>query len=254
MHRSGSTWLYNTLRHIFILNQQSVYGCFSTHYDASNKKDIHIIKTHRFKKRLLEIADFIFLTRRDPRDIVASAVKRKLILETDALKYLNNVFYKEYYPWQGELDLEIVYEKMTNNKPLYTKKIAEILSVETAPTEICKVVENLTTDDPTNHLHPHHRAGGKVGDYDAINTLRIMKDHLKPSGIILLHEARMEFTTEKEAEEKYKQCPHHVIQKPISLFEKHINLKWEEVECNKKHHHQFILHNPNLFNAPSKSW
>jgi cyclopropane fatty-acyl-phospholipid synthase-like methyltransferase len=77
---------------------------------------------------------------------------------------------------------------------------------------------------------------------EAIDTLRIMKDHLKPEGVILLHEARMEFTTEKEAEDIYKRkCPAHVIQKPISLFEQHVNLTWEEVECSKKHHHQFIL-------------
>jgi|GEM_PF-3641791 cyclopropane fatty-acyl-phospholipid synthase-like methyltransferase len=77
---------------------------------------------------------------------------------------------------------------------------------------------------------------------DAIDTLQTMRDHLKPEGVILLHEARMEFTTEKEAEEIYKQnCPAHMIQKPISLFEQHVDLTWEEVECSKKHHHQFIL-------------
>jgi predicted transcriptional regulator len=140
-----------------------VYGCFSTHYDKSRTESIHVVKTHRFKQKLADTSDYVFLTRRDPRDIAASAIKINLISEAEALKYVNNVIHKEYC-WE-KIDLEIVYEDLINNKPTYTEKIAKILNVKISAADVCEAVESLTSDDPVNHLHPNHRINGETGYY-----------------------------------------------------------------------------------------
>jgi len=170
MHRSGSTWLYNVLRYIYILDQKEVHGCFIKHYDYSRKEDIHVVKIHSFDKKLADSGNFVFLTRRDLRDIIASAIRRKLIVEDgkSVITYLNNVLYREYLPWKEYLSLEIIYENLIQNKISVIEKIIKILKVNVKSVDVFEKVEELKVTgkfNPITHLHPNHITNGEAGSY-----------------------------------------------------------------------------------------
>jgi len=66
----------------------------------------------------------------------------------------------------------------------------------------------------------------------AITLLKQIAKHLKPDGVVILHEGRLGYFTEKEAEKKYASddCPWHMIYKPIGLLEKEVpTLKWHKM-------------------------
>ena len=169
VHRSGSTWLYNAVRLILIDSGKSVYGCFATNYDPKNEAEAHVVKTHNFVDSLNENADFVFTSKRDLRDIVASAVRRNLIDESDALPYLEKIMKREYEPWKRHSNLEIGYERMIRKKkPDYIKKLAEIMGIEDInPSEIIGKIESLTVPqseedfDEETQLHFGHITNGK---------------------------------------------------------------------------------------------
>jgi len=169
VHRSGSTWLYNAVRLILIDSGKSVYGCFSTNYDPENEAEVHVVKTHNNIKKLKENADFVFTCKRDLRDIVASAVRRGLIDESAAMPYLSQIMEREYEPWKGRSDLEIVYEKLLKRKkPDYIKKLAEIMGIDNIDAlEVFDKIESLPIPqseedfDEETQLHFGHITNGK---------------------------------------------------------------------------------------------
>jgi len=166
-HRSGSTWLYNAIRLIMESTKKDVYGCFFTKYDPENKSQIHVVKTHNWRESL-EDADKIFTTRRDLRDIAASAIRRGLIKETETIPYLKRIIKKEYIPWKSHSDLEIVYEELVRNKKLQIQNIARVLRVSVQIGEIYKKIENLPIPevfDPLTQLHPNHITDGRLKSY-----------------------------------------------------------------------------------------
>jgi len=167
-HRSGSTWVYNAVRLIMESKKKSVYACFATEYDPENKSEVHVIKTHNWQEFLEENADKVFTTRRDLRDIAASAIRRELIEEKDAISYLNRVLKKEYIPWKPFSDLEIIYEDLIRNKKLQIVYIAKILNMTVCAGKIHEQIESLPipeTFDPLTQLHPNHITDGKLKSY-----------------------------------------------------------------------------------------
>jgi hypothetical protein len=171
-HRSGSTWLYNAVR-LIMESKNEVYACFVTEYDPENKSQVHVIKTHNWHKSLEENADKIFTTKRDLRDIAASAIRRGLIEEEDAISYLRKVIKKEYMPWKSHSDLEIVYEDLIINKNLQIQNIAKVLKVTVKPNDIHQKIENLPIPevfDPLTQLHPNHITDGRLNSYKATLT------------------------------------------------------------------------------------
>ena len=79
-YRSGSTWLYNAARLALRLAGHSVYGRFyDGTYDPEDPARFHVVKVHRFEDEVLEVAQVVLTSIRDPRDIAASAVRRGLV-------------------------------------------------------------------------------------------------------------------------------------------------------------------------------
>lgn len=172
LHRSGSTWLYNTLRMIYIESGREVYGSFIDQYDSKNKTPIHIVKTHNYRLVTKEMASSIFMTVRDLRDIIASAVRRNLIQPTlaDVEKYLDNVIKRE-WRWREFADMELKYEEVIKNKAKATSKIAKLLGVKIDPIKVSQLVESLeipkthTEFNEETQLHYNHITNGLQGSY-----------------------------------------------------------------------------------------
>jgi hypothetical protein len=149
--------------------EQKVYSCFVTDYDPDNSAPVHVVKCHN-RSRILLDSHYFFTTKRDPRDIAASAIRRNLIEEKDAIKYLKRVIFKEYERWKPYSNLEIQYEDLIGNKDIYVRRIAKILKVKVKPGTIRKRIESLPIPkgknrDPVTLLHSNHITDGKLGSY-----------------------------------------------------------------------------------------
>ncbi len=166
MHSSGSTWLYNALRYMFILDQRDVYGSFAGHcYDDSRNEDIHVVKTHTDNRIKF---DYAFMTKRDLRNIIASAIRRGFILETETevVAYLNRLVHKEYYPWKNKVNLEIAYEDLDGKKDFYVDEIAKIIGIKVNAHDVCAAVDGLKPGPVGTcvTIEPNHRGKNKT-DY-----------------------------------------------------------------------------------------
>jgi hypothetical protein len=150
--------------------RKDVYSCFVTDYDPEHAAPIHVVKCHN-RSRILLDSHYFFTTKRDPRDIAASAIRRNLIEEKDVIKYLKKVIYKEYERWKPYSDLEIPYEDLIGNKDVYIRQIAKILKTKVKPGTIRKRIESLPIPkgeeerDPVTLLHSNHITDGKLGSY-----------------------------------------------------------------------------------------
>ena len=172
MHRSGSTLLYNVLR--MILSQDStVYSAFlNLSYDAAEaaEYDHQVIKVHRFNSAVAKTADFIFMTRRDLRDVAASSVRHKKLspLPTPTVVYCVKVMRREHDPWLPHVSMVIPYHLMMQDKVKCIRRIAAMLKQEVNAAEVHASVEALKSTnmfDPVTQLHPNHITDGRVGSY-----------------------------------------------------------------------------------------
>lgn len=93
LQRSGSTWAYNVAR----IALQKTYKEISAGFGIKNyKKDCaSIIKLHNFVPDVLNYKPIIISTIRDPRDMLASAIRRQMIkynkefLNSQKINYFN---------------------------------------------------------------------------------------------------------------------------------------------------------------------
>lgn len=72
MPRSGSTWLYNALRHILSEVTPKNIFLYGWHEDIKERRQVNLIKAHGINQTLLQEATQIFYSYRDIRDVLAS--------------------------------------------------------------------------------------------------------------------------------------------------------------------------------------
>lgn len=174
--RSGSTWLYNAARLLLTAttgDSAAVHGTWIEHYEPSNSARFHVVKVHEPDEALAWRAKTILTSRRDLRDIAASAWKRGWVAdEASTLAFLDTVAAQHAF-WKARAAFEMVYERMR------TDPRAELAAVATAmglsPDASCldgvmREIESLGHDEsseeqfnPANLLHKKHIMDGRVG-------------------------------------------------------------------------------------------
>lgn len=164
MRRSASTWLYNVVR----LGLSSP-GCFEDNYSKlRHNPKLSVLKTHRYDERWLFGADVVLTCHRDLRDVVASAVRRKLIyLDSMAcLRYALRA-HDEHEPWSGRAALDLRYETIVGNKTAAATEVLAAIGSDMDPAQIAQQVESLRLPergmDPESLLWPMHFTDGKPG-------------------------------------------------------------------------------------------
>ncbi len=174
MRRSGSTWLYNTVRLLCAL-QGPTRGRFEDTWqinDDGKPIEADIVKVHRFAESWLFGADKVLLTYRDLRDVVASAIRRGLIANAPipATQYLLKAVVSEYDRWEPYADLALAYADIMKDKVAATAKVAAVLNISTDPSVVAAMVEALPLptqgkEDIEILLHPKHFTDGRVGSF-----------------------------------------------------------------------------------------
>jgi hypothetical protein len=170
MRRSGSTWLFNTLRQL-CATQADVYSCFSNRYQHANLAPFHVIKCHDFIHEIKPLAKHVFVSRRDLRDIAASAVRRGMVLDDpeEIIPFLQNEI-THFEAWRQFSTLEIPYEEVVDNKLRFTAIIADKLGVQTDVDRVERQVAELPIRahyDRTTKLWPNHVTDGRVGTFQS---------------------------------------------------------------------------------------
>lgn len=173
--RSGSTWLYNAVR--LLLTQSAgegnVYGAWIEQYDPASAAMWHVVKVHEPNESLLWRAKTALTSRRDLRDIAASAWKRGWINdEPSALTFLEDVV-RQHTFWKDRCGYEMVYESMLRDPTVELRRIANIVDVRVTDEDIAETSDqinalgfdesNAAPFDPATLLHKRHVADGRVG-------------------------------------------------------------------------------------------
>ena len=173
--RSGSTWLYNAARLLLAkqFGEANVHGAWIEQYDASNPAAWHVVKVHEPDESLAWRANVVLTSRRDLRDIAASAWNRGWISdETSAMTFVDSVI-RQHQFWQQRCAFEMVYERMRIDPAGELCRVAAALSISIDPAAaagIVRAIDALGHDDaserdfdPANLLHKKHIMDGRVG-------------------------------------------------------------------------------------------
>lgn len=170
MHRSGSTWLYNAVRLILASQMLPVYATFVSNYRKSGCSDgrpIHVVKTHRYYRDIQEAAECVFTTRRDLRDLAASAVRMGLCPSTRSgvIEYLTRVLDEDYIPWVQFSDFEMPYETMMADQERMIGILAAFMGFSVNEVAVREQIDRLTHEDPETLLAPGHITKGTPGSF-----------------------------------------------------------------------------------------
>jgi hypothetical protein len=121
MVRSGSTWLFNVLRILFLKKTNKLWSGVLKNWNGELESDVTLIKIHAFQRneKLIKKSDFVFYSFRDLRDVVAS-IKRKNGKDCD-IEYVDNLV-KEFEKWKKVSDYSMKYENMIKDNCVEIKK------------------------------------------------------------------------------------------------------------------------------------
>lgn len=182
MHRSGTTWLFNTVRLAALESGRTLASGFGREITGDETADIVVWKTHHYRRPR---GATVLQMYRDLRGVAASAVRRGLVDEAGALGYVTQAEATEDRPYRNVADLRLQYETMMRDKVLATARVLETLELVVDPQAVHEAVEALeipeTGMDPETHLHANHVTSGEVGDWRPLgrDTLRAIEERFQ---------------------------------------------------------------------------
>lgn len=164
MVHSGSTALYNVVRLAmknagvpFVSGYAEQEGAKQT---ALSSGDARLIKIHEYRDDIAGMADFVITTRRDLRDTVASAARRKFPAYRTRGGAVAYARYNRslYDVWAERSDYEFVYERFMQSPVPVIQEVLSALGLDDIDaTTIFEEVRALPTDDyTTTLLSPSH--------------------------------------------------------------------------------------------------
>jgi hypothetical protein len=173
--RSGSTWLYNAIRLLLQHEhgERRVYGAWVDRYDATNASRWHVVKIHDPSEPLAWRAKCVVTSRRDLRDIAASAWKRGWVSDNASTLALLDSIIAQHAFWRPRAAHEMVYERMRSNAASELECLAGALGMSLSQQGILATIaaiDSLGHDDASaddfdsaNLMHKKHIMDGRVG-------------------------------------------------------------------------------------------
>ncbi len=170
MPRSGSTWLYNVVRHLQAAAGEPAYGAWIDDYDAADTSAVHIVKVHSFRPDLATGANVVLTSRRDLRDIAASLLGRNWATPANLIEKLAKMV-DDHRRWLERSSFEVIYERMIAAREAEIAMLAEALGLRAdraAVGEVHRQVAGLSHRGdglyhPDNLLHRNHILDGRSG-------------------------------------------------------------------------------------------
>jgi hypothetical protein len=171
--RSGSTWLFNAVRHLCEAAGETCYAAWVDDYAPADAppRAIDIVKLHNPDTLTMPV-NRILTTRRDLIERLASILRMGWISpEPDALRNaaLGQARMAEY--WAAQTDCEITYQDIETNPAEAVARVARATDLPCDPSTAVEiadalremseqetVVTNHRNHDPETLMHPGHRA------------------------------------------------------------------------------------------------
>lgn len=140
--RSGSTWQFNVLVQILRLaglTPFTAHGQLLEMFERLNETihcDVAVIKVHQFHPTLLQAADYVFTSHRDPRDTLISHID----LGTAGMW---RDYWQEYLRWSAFACYDMNYESMWQDPVRQVQRTIDILNFtqQVNATQVLKLVE-----------------------------------------------------------------------------------------------------------------
>jgi hypothetical protein len=159
MRHSGSTALFNIIRLALERNEMNFVAGYSEKIVVDeldfNQTELALLKTHELRDDILQRATFIFTTKRDLRNTVASAVRRKFpTLEkvggaTEYAKYNRSI----YEQWSNKSNFEFCYEEFITQPLSVIQKVLSVIGLHKVDSvSIYNQLMNLPTDQYSKTL------------------------------------------------------------------------------------------------------
>jgi len=188
IHHSGSTWLFNVIRIAYDLDNTPTLGGFVSDFNWKQEfNGVKVIKAHWFLEPLAISAEQVFLTRRDLRDVCASAVRRGEIKLTakDCLNYCkqeaNN--FETWVNWCTKKSKSIFiidYRDIVKKEEELITKVIDKLALSVDPKVVLSKLKELSIPikgrDEKTLLHHNHITDGRLGTYYKTLTEEIVKE------------------------------------------------------------------------------
>lgn len=159
--RSGSTLLYNAVR--LVLEHAGMEPHIYGETQRGPYEEPAIIKIHRFRRRIAEEADHVFISNRG-YDEVKSSLER-FNGEEQSWERIT-LFYKWLQRWSlySTPDHYFEYKDLTEDLKMCVERIASILDIYVVPEQVVKQVLDLeppeSGKDPTTLLFSNHITQG----------------------------------------------------------------------------------------------
>ncbi len=132
------------------------------------------MKVHEPDEDLARQAAVVLTSRRDLRDIAASALRRQWTSEAEALTFLDEVVRLHDW-WRGRSDCEVAYERLVGAPEHTILSVADVLHTsltDEQAADIRRRIDTLRFDgaddrpyDEVSLLHVDHVRDGRVGSY-----------------------------------------------------------------------------------------
>ena len=163
-----------------------IYSCAGSQYNPGVAMPYHIIKTHPYSYRWRRDAKAIFTSRRDLRDIAASAVRVGKVQNTleSIMPFIKQAVW-EHGQWYHWSNLEIEYEFVCESKQTRlwsTAIIIRELGLDVDPQVVATKVDSFMapprdaeTYDPDTLLTPGHITDGRVGSYGEVLSAEVVE-------------------------------------------------------------------------------
>lgn len=166
MHRSGTTWLFNTVREGVQASGLTLHSGFGSEVDWGDPADVVVQKLHR---GAVPEGAVVVMMKRDLRGVAASAMRMGLVDEDDVISYLRTCVEQEDKPFRPLASLRMAYEDMMADKVAATARVLRVLGLDADARDVHRRVEGLRIPDeghdPETQLHAGHVTSGVPWDW-----------------------------------------------------------------------------------------
>jgi hypothetical protein len=170
MPRSGSTLLFNLCRILFEeeYGKDKTYATWTQFFKENQQKKYNIIKNHDRVQKLIDWADLIITSVRDPRYVIASYsdFNPKFNVNSESqIKSVCSSYIKTFEIMKPLSDYTFRYESYFNDKTKIIKEIMNVLGINESKIDINKIIKNLDAikntkyeklDRTVTQMHPNH--------------------------------------------------------------------------------------------------
>jgi hypothetical protein len=175
MTRSGSTWLFNTIRLLLGRTGRPLYSCWVDERDENAERQAYnvLIKIHDPSEELASKAAAIFTSHRDLRDVAISALHAGFATDSSKMIAIAASARAAHDFWAARSTLDIRYSDIVASPTLCVMRVALALlqpiddrsaaQVAEAVDQLAPVVGPNSSHDRTNLLHAKHRIDGRAG-------------------------------------------------------------------------------------------